>query len=254
MSTPRYSNINGNNLPLSALCVEGSVCDSATVARPGGAESESTVGVYEPEKLLTDTCVDGLISQQPLALSSAYVEVAPRPAIAVASPALESSKITPIAKRLLEPEAVSSSCSTMDEEDSLEGSQEGQGGSISSEDVADSMLSLSCQASYLPPPPGLSLDVCEETTGGIVVLRLEEAIAEPPLGSPALPTLGSRSHRQGNCHPCAFVFKGGCANGIDCRFCHLCENGEKKRRKKEQKVLRRALDIAVSSTCSPVPE
>mmetsp|Transcript_38626 Transcript_38626/g.84119 ORF Transcript_38626/g.84119 Transcript_38626/m.84119 type:complete len:264 (+) Transcript_38626:100-891(+) len=52
------------------------------------------------------------------------------------------------------------------------------------------------------------------------------------LGSPQLPTLGSEGHFLGMCKPCAFVFKGGCNNGIECEFCHLCQPGEKKRRKK----------------------
>lgn len=59
------------------------------------------------------------------------------------------------------------------------------------------------------------------------------------LGSPEIPTIGSKSHSLGMCKPCAFVFKGGCGNGVNCSFCHLCEPGEKKRRKKESKVRRR---------------
>jgi len=60
------------------------------------------------------------------------------------------------------------------------------------------------------------------------------------LGSPACPTLGSRSHTLNLCKPCAFVLKG-CQSGADCRFCHLCEVGEKKRRKKEKVSARRDL-------------
>lgn len=61
------------------------------------------------------------------------------------------------------------------------------------------------------------------------------------LGSPDCPTSGSRGHHFGQCKPCAFVFKGGCSNGVDCRFCHLCMPGEKKRRKKERKAIRREM-------------
>jgi len=64
---------------------------------------------------------------------------------------------------------------------------------------------------------------------------------EVTLGTPDCPTAGSRGHHFGQCKPCAFVFKGGCSNGVECRFCHLCLPGEKKRRKKERKALRREM-------------
>ncbi|CAE8642778.1 unnamed protein product, partial [Polarella glacialis] len=62
------------------------------------------------------------------------------------------------------------------------------------------------------------------------------------LGTPVLPTLGSAEHCSGRCKPCAFVYKGGCASGLECKFCHLCQLGEKKRRKKERKEQRRVFD------------
>jgi len=58
------------------------------------------------------------------------------------------------------------------------------------------------------------------------------------LGSHSCPTLGSRGHTKLMCKPCAFVMKG-CQSGADCKFCHLCEVGEKKRRKKEKVATRR---------------
>mmetsp|Transcript_31399 Transcript_31399/g.85184 ORF Transcript_31399/g.85184 Transcript_31399/m.85184 type:complete len:299 (-) Transcript_31399:93-989(-) len=64
--------------------------------------------------------------------------------------------------------------------------------------------------------------------------------ADLALGSPDCPTIGSRGHPL-QCKPCAFVFKGGCSNGLECRFCHLCMPGEKKRRKKERKTIRREM-------------
>lgn len=48
---------------------------------------------------------------------------------------------------------------------------------------------------------------------------------------------GSALHMVGACKPCAFVFQDGCANGTDCEFCHLCDPGERKRRKKERRKL-----------------
>lgn len=62
----------------------------------------------------------------------------------------------------------------------------------------------------------------------------------PVLGSPEMPTRGSAGHHLRNCKPCAFVDKG-CESGVDCRFCHLCEPGEKKRRKKEKLAMRRQI-------------
>lgn len=71
------------------------------------------------------------------------------------------------------------------------------------------------------------------------VLLLTNALKEPELGTPVLPTVGSASHRLGNCKPCAFAHTKGCGNGVDCQFCHLCEPGEKKRRQKEKFERRR---------------
>jgi len=61
------------------------------------------------------------------------------------------------------------------------------------------------------------------------------------LGSPMLPTEGSKAHYLYECKPCAFVFKDGCKNGLGCIFCHLCKPGEKKRRKKEKHIIVRAM-------------
>jgi len=51
-----------------------------------------------------------------------------------------------------------------------------------------------------------------------------------------LPSIGSAGHRLGRCKPCAFIGTKGCNSGTDCRFCHLCEVGEKKRRQKEKRA------------------
>jgi len=62
----------------------------------------------------------------------------------------------------------------------------------------------------------------------------------PQLGSPELPTVGSKDHSLGTCKPCAFFFKeDGCQSGADCKFCHLCDSGEKKRRQRDKLALRR---------------
>jgi hypothetical protein len=67
----------------------------------------------------------------------------------------------------------------------------------------------------------------------------EQAIASRPDNVPPSTTTlnaGSVGHSIGDCRPCAFFWKaGGCSNGVDCPFCHLCDSGEKKRRQKEKK-------------------
>lgn len=56
----------------------------------------------------------------------------------------------------------------------------------------------------------------------------------PAPGSAALPSLGSVAHGTGGCRPCAFFHGVGCDNGAICSFCHLCEAGERIRRRKER--------------------
>jgi len=59
------------------------------------------------------------------------------------------------------------------------------------------------------------------------------------VGSPECPTVGSQGHWSGFCKPCAFFHTKGCGNGINCVFCHLCEEGAKKKRAKEKRSERR---------------
>lgn len=69
----------------------------------------------------------------------------------------------------------------------------------------------------------------------VPVISLEAALTMPKLGSPEYPTVGSAGHHLRQCKPCAFVAVKGCENGVECKFCHLCDPGEKKRRQKEKK-------------------
>merc|ERR1719420_1588268 len=87
-------------------------------------------------------------------------------------------------------------------------------------------------APMIPPPPAAP---------AVKVLRLEEALVEPELGSAEMPTVGSMGHRRGFCKPCAFVHTVGCTDGVNCTFCHLCEPGEKKKRRKEKLAYRREM-------------
>jgi len=90
------------------------------------------------------------------------------------------------------------------------------------------MLVCMPQLQELPPPPRPP------------ALLSSGAVPEPQLGSPGLPTIGSASHYIGTCRPCAFLHTKGCANGVECMFCHLCQAGEKKRRRKEKVTMMRA--------------
>eukprot|EP00928_Gymnodinium_smaydae_P039128 TRINITY_DN26802_c0_g1_i1.p1 TRINITY_DN26802_c0_g1~~TRINITY_DN26802_c0_g1_i1.p1 ORF type:complete len:356 (+),score=82.50 TRINITY_DN26802_c0_g1_i1:93-1160(+) len=66
--------------------------------------------------------------------------------------------------------------------------------------------------------------------------------------APVLPSVGSAEHNTGRCKPCAFVYReDGCMNGEACEFCHLCEQGEKRRRAKARIAARAALAAAAKS-------
>lgn len=48
-----------------------------------------------------------------------------------------------------------------------------------------------------------------------------------------MPSKGSALHQQGQCRPCAWMWKPrGCQNAEICEYCHLCPEGELKHRKK----------------------
>jgi len=114
-------------------------------------------------------------------------------------------------------------------------------GSTTAESERDNLQSAphqpsgsSCGSANLPS------EVSPSESGGMQVL-----------GSRQLPCKGSALHRLGSCKPCAFHCQGGpaaCKNGIECTFCHLCEPGEKKRRKKEKQCMKRDLRDKIRQT------
>lgn len=59
--------------------------------------------------------------------------------------------------------------------------------------------------------------------------------------SNGMPSIGSVGHDIGKCKPCAFMYTKGCENGLNCEFCHICEPGEKKKRRKDKIENRRAM-------------
>jgi len=114
------------------------------------------------------------------------------------------------------------------------------------------------QSPASPPLPSQtpipdSMPQLPETTAtlGPPLLQLSDSLPWPQLGSPALPTVDSASHQQGFCRPCAFLHTKGCAKGVQCTFCHLCEPGEQKRRRKNKLAMRRA---AKNQGPPPTPE
>lgn len=68
-----------------------------------------------------------------------------------------------------------------------------------------------------------------------------------------VPSQGSAAHGTGACHPCAWYWKPvGCLKAQECRYCHLCPDGELKRRRKQKvAVLRMGTLDSVESEESP---
>lgn len=55
-----------------------------------------------------------------------------------------------------------------------------------------------------------------------------------------IPSVGSMLHETQQCRPCAWFWKPmGCANGSDCRHCHLCPAGELTRQRKVHRFMAR---------------
>lgn len=105
-----------------------------------------------------------------------------------------------------------------------------------SEDEEDSDLDEAVQT--LPFTPGMHRAPVIARPAA-VTLRLAEAL-EPVSGFAAIPTIGSAGHALRKCKPCAFAWKeSGCQSGASCKFCHLCDPAEKKRRRKAKLQLRR---------------
>lgn len=74
------------------------------------------------------------------------------------------------------------------------------------------------------------------------------------------PSLGSQKHGvpgpdgTPECQPCAWFYKeSGCHNDEECRYCHLCPQGELKNRKKQKIQRLRAQDAATAEAMTPPP-
>lgn len=124
--------------------------------------------------------------------------------------------------------------------------------------IASTMHTMTSVATVAPAKNDVSSDCSTEDTAeeqlaaskselgagsSAPVLQLAGLLAKPQVAPLATPqsceaevpaSMGSAGHDIGLCKPCAFIFKGGCQNGINCKFCHRCDSGEKKRRQKEK--------------------
>mmetsp|Transcript_29608 Transcript_29608/g.61131 ORF Transcript_29608/g.61131 Transcript_29608/m.61131 type:complete len:292 (-) Transcript_29608:210-1085(-) len=99
---------------------------------------------------------------------------------------------------------------------------------------------LPSHADMKPKIPGLrQRSGSENSTESGASGSAEGSAKSAVLGSPELPSRGSALHAWRACKPCAFVFQEGCQNKEQCDFCHLCEPGERKRRKKERRLAKR---------------
>jgi len=63
----------------------------------------------------------------------------------------------------------------------------------------------------------------------------KKANSMPALSTQEFASIGSEGHADGMCTPCAWFWKPkSCLNEKDCRYCHLCPDGELKKRKKNK--------------------
>jgi len=91
------------------------------------------------------------------------------------------------------------------------------------------------------------------------LIEYEGVPADSELGSATLPTVGSTAHYFNQCKPCAFVYKEGscCESGVGCEYCHLCQPGERKRRKRTKnatvKAMRQLQNQMQIAPCFKVP-
>jgi len=78
----------------------------------------------------------------------------------------------------------------------------------------------------------LAAESTAQSTTQSATQSMAQSSSELVLGSPEMPSRGSAFHHLLACKPCAFVARGTCTSNVECEFCHLCEPGERKRRRK----------------------
>lgn len=103
------------------------------------------------------------------------------------------------------------------------------------------VLHLSDALQQVTPPPAVRDASARKVTPPPPPLIHHEGAEDSFEADITPPSKGSVNHRLGRCKPCAFVHTRGCENGSECPFCHLCDPGEKKRRRKDKQETRRAV-------------
>jgi len=72
--------------------------------------------------------------------------------------------------------------------------------------------------------------------------QMAEELPQEQLSGQVGWSVGSEKHDLGECQPCAYRWRPtGCSKGLDCRFCHLCDNGAYYTKKKERVAGQKAM-------------
>jgi len=83
-----------------------------------------------------------------------------------------------------------------------------------------------------------------ETTSDASTADTDNRVLEIDTPNQGLPSVGSASHSLGLCTPCGFLYKGGCSEGVDCKYCHVCPPGTielaRKMKRRHAKLTRHA--------------
>lgn len=102
--------------------------------------------------------------------------------------------------------------------------------------MAESVLGLESAPKQRPVAQGTckSSKAVDQDVAQDALASRDQGPAEPAHPTPGrLPSKGSAYHEQGQCRPCAWMWKPrGCQNADACEYCHLCPEGELKHRKK----------------------
>jgi len=76
--------------------------------------------------------------------------------------------------------------------------------------------------------------VIESSPGSSVSVSPQAQLDDVSFGSGEW-SAGAAGHAQGTCKPCGWNRKpGGCSKGTSCEFCHMCDDGALKRKKKDR--------------------
>lgn len=82
-----------------------------------------------------------------------------------------------------------------------------------------------------------AVPMMQVASGPVIHATLVQEAGAPSLETAvlgqSLPSIGSALHATGRCSPCAWYWDPRkCQNGVNCQYCHICPEGELKRRKK----------------------